>query len=425
MCSSTCESVGDLAAFACPSPLPLRRTELHPCTDLSQRLTVILNTSPTTAHPSTRLIEEVVSSFALVPGLLACRLIIVADGFKLRGKYSLKQGAVTEELAVGYSRFLSRLSLLTRLPHSPLAGAELLVLEQHHGCAHGFRCALRRVTTQFVLPVQHDRPFLRSVDLSLVLRAMDEYAATVHYVGLPTAVSLMHEDKICSRGFSQAFFRERSITFEGLRLLPLAAFLDSSHLARVDWYWERVFGPLRHARLPRGCFLEDTMGQAQLRELREGGGDTHSWYGTYLLMSSPAVVAHLDGHDSRAGSSSWFKWRFVTSHTSDEQWDAIESALEVHGVGCFEMWAERVDGYAELEATSTAEYCSSKTRRREGCSHDSSSETEGAAQVPDAVCGEFDASDSTDSVPATSRAAEGGGGGGGAQRRAVDERSVD
>jgi hypothetical protein len=327
------------------SPL-VRHTE--PRSSLVDQLTVVINTSPATAHPTTRLIEEVVASFALVPGLSECRLIVVADGFKLRARYALKQGAVTEELSVAYSRYLRRLAALTRMRDSPLAGAELLILDKHHGCAHGLRRALSRVKTPFVLPIQHDRPFMNTFNLFGVLLAMQTLCDTVHYVGLPTALSLWHEMRVCSRGLSQSFFRERTCEMASVRFLPLAAFLDSSHIARVSWYMERVFGPTRHARLPRGCFLEDTLGQEQLRELRELGSSTHSWYGTYLLHSGldqQALVSHLDGHDSRAGRSDWSKWCFSASHTTDEQWAVREMACapDMDWV----LFAERLFGYAD------------------------------------------------------------------------------
>jgi hypothetical protein len=122
---------------------------------LAPLLTVVLNTSPCTSHPCTRLLEEVAASFTHVPGLLACRLLLVADGFKLRERTRVKSGAVTAAVADGYARYLARVECLTRTRGSPLHGAELLALQLRHGCCHALRRGLARVTTPYVMVVQH------------------------------------------------------------------------------------------------------------------------------------------------------------------------------------------------------------------------------------------------------------------------------
>lgn len=350
-------------ATVCPIPAapigrPESRCDAHADVDLPSLLTVVLNTSPGVSNPSTRLLEEVLASFALVPGLLSCRLIIVADGYKLREKAALKKGAATPAISVAYEHFLTRVDSLTRSPHSHLRGAELLALEQRHGCAHAFRRGLSRVTTPFVMAVQHDRPFVRPVDACELLRAfLAPGGEGVHCIALPTALSAGYEDRSVSRGLPRAFFRERTREVAGLRLVPLAAFLDSTHIARCAWFRERVFGPARHAPLPRGAFLEDTMGQAQLRELRDGGSATHEWYGTFVLNNPGlgAVVAHLDCHDRFSGSGSWAKWRWHAAHTPEERWAELEDAplsplhCRTHPGGPPRLASPRVPGFGEEE----------------------------------------------------------------------------
>ena len=51
---------------------------------MSQLLTVVLTTSPVSAHPSTAMLEEVIGSFALAPGLRSCATVLVCDGVKLK-----------------------------------------------------------------------------------------------------------------------------------------------------------------------------------------------------------------------------------------------------------------------------------------------------------------------------------------------------
>lgn len=52
--------------------------------DLRSLVTITLNTSPVPCHPSTRLLEEIVASiFAHSPEVAGCRIIIIADGYKV------------------------------------------------------------------------------------------------------------------------------------------------------------------------------------------------------------------------------------------------------------------------------------------------------------------------------------------------------
>ena len=60
---------------------------------LHQLLTVIITTSPISTHPSTAMLEEVVGSFALVPGLRSCPTVVVFDGYKVKDQPRYRSGA--------------------------------------------------------------------------------------------------------------------------------------------------------------------------------------------------------------------------------------------------------------------------------------------------------------------------------------------
>ena len=162
-------SGGDALLAPTPPPpaddVPLRPFWGHaastaPCSPataafLAQHLTVVVNTSPCSAHPSTRMLEETCASLALAPGLAACRLLLVFDGFKLRDRLRVKRGVVTPDVAAAYERYAARVELLTRTPGSALEGAHVLRLAEHHGCAHALRRGLARTHTPYVFVVQH------------------------------------------------------------------------------------------------------------------------------------------------------------------------------------------------------------------------------------------------------------------------------
>jgi len=310
------------------------RTSVHHAQppELPGLLTLLLNTSPCAGHPSTLLLEEVLASMlAHAPGVAGCRLLVLADGVKLHSTTRLKSGQVTPQLAAAYACFLARVQHLCACKGGPLHGAELVALEERHGCAHALRRGLARVTTPYVLVLQHDRALCAPVDVASLVAALEEAPGDVHSVGLTTSTTVDYQHRIASRGGLPAqLFAPRRVA--GLSLVPLAAFLDSTHVARVEWYKSRVFGRSRSVALPRGCFLEDTFGQWQLREVRERGAEALRSHGVYLYEQTEPCVLHLDGHDSLSSSPEWRKWRHAERHTPQAQLELLEStgALPQH-----------------------------------------------------------------------------------------------
>jgi hypothetical protein len=160
------------------------RDELHAL------LTVVVQTSPAPSNPSTRLVEEVLASLQHA-GITGVKVIVVCDGHKPVEKehWQLKRGVVTPALAKQYVDFRKRLSYASvHMPSSVMYGTDVMCLRDHHGCAHALRRALERVTTPYVLPVQHDRPFMGPVDALAVIRAM-QAAPDVTCVNFKTRAS--------------------------------------------------------------------------------------------------------------------------------------------------------------------------------------------------------------------------------------------
>ena len=358
---------------------------LHP-----DRLTIVLTTSPIKTHPSTRLIEEVFESIAVLAGLGDCRKIIVADGVKVREHDKFRSGICTPEAMSNYRHYLSRLEALTKTEGSPLRGAELLVLDERHGFAHALRRGLMRVATPFVLVAQHDRSFVRPVEVSHVLDVMETAnehtvctdSGRVNYVGFPTTTTLSHRSYVASkyglavepvtrdvpdpkvdgskpgRSGTNDQLRTNDERPSTLKLLPLVQFYDSMHVASTRWYLSRVFGRSRYVNLPRGGFIEDTLGQHMLRTVREecvgprasdadAVARAHAAFGTFVYQddSMETKCGHIDGHDVLTAKGSCRKYGFGYSHTSEERWREIEGgAGHAHwGEGTYET----VTGYRD------------------------------------------------------------------------------
>ena len=136
---------------------------------LKERLTVLLVTSPIVSHPSTELLDKVVSSFQFVTDLNSCKLIILADGVKC-GKFRPKRGSVTNEMFSNYSSYLDKIDgkIGSAEEGSLWSRTSLVRMTEHLGFGHVVYHGLRMCQTEYVMVVQHDHPFsfsFRSISL--------------------------------------------------------------------------------------------------------------------------------------------------------------------------------------------------------------------------------------------------------------------
>lgn len=269
---------------------------------LADRMTIIITTSAVRSNPRTDLLRTVVGSFSRARGLAGCRIIIVADGPKLKpsGLYRPKQGFVDDDGLVRYDQFKENVSRLCGHPEEPyFRRAELLALDRRMGFGFAVKAGLERATTELVMVVQHDRMFLRQVDLQHAVRCFDNHPE-VNYFMLPTKTTARYRrtcrirmgldtapyvirqpcgpgcrsggstdaaatDSPCSppsggatRGGAEGSTDPSDLSDH--RLVPLLFWFDSTHVARRDAYlrivyenWEEPQGK-HHVR--RGDFIE-------------------------------------------------------------------------------------------------------------------------------------------------------------------------
>jgi hypothetical protein len=356
-------------------------------------------------------LEEVFASIARFAGAGACAKVIVADGVKMRegedATCKFRSGIVTRDAEQKYRHYLRRVKRLTLTPGSVLHGARLMVLEQRHGFAHALRRGIcRAVRTPFVLVAQHDRSFVRAADLAAVVDAMaaanalaplsretpsaDEPSKIrLNYVGFPTSTTATHARHVLSKyALTVVPFEAPTSDFRlptsgsddddattttltrSVALTPLLQFYDSMHVASTRWYLSRVFGRERYCTLPKGGFIEDTLGQLMLRAARSAARlakaeaetnagaakdsdsaseknsenarhssrvvdairEAHRPFGAYVSVASvdpdapgEPVCGHIDGRDSRLADGSNRKFWFEEKHTSEEAWGELES----------------------------------------------------------------------------------------------------
>jgi hypothetical protein len=293
----------------------------------------------------------VVRSLALVDYLPACPKLIICDGYKVRDKSKFRSGEVTEERASAYLKYKLALRELTETPGSIFDGALLLELDERMGFGFAMREGVPLVTTPYMIVVQHDRNFRGSFDLLRLVAAMRRHRSWLHYVGLPTARTIKHAPAVLSKyrlrlfpvvadvhgagapsartedaahqlaldrlvadaaGPAAAAHAAAAHAADGaaqtapddsaarMKLVPMVQWYDSTHVASTAYYRRFVFDR-RAKRVAKGGFIEDKLGQQQLKVILERGMAAHASYGTFILDDGnpEPVVSHLDGHDPR------------------------------------------------------------------------------------------------------------------------------
>ena len=297
---------------------------------LHEEVTIILVTSFTAACPSTALIEATLSSFAFVPGLEQCRLVIVADGFVLSHRRRTKAGRLTEDDAVLYSAYVDALGALvaaadpalpsldrasTRKLPAVLRRASLLRLEGHHGFGWAIKAALESglVTTRHILVVQHDRCFMRTFELARAVGCM-QADDRVRYLLVPTRSTRNHAETMTGRCNAKL----PQIHVNGVRLQQLAFWWDSTHLATADHYLNFVF---RERCVKRGTFPEDTLGKQLLAEVKMRGVGAANRYHAYVWDDLPRQSS-FSANGSQGGGTSSIDEYGVVGHLNGAHWRA-------------------------------------------------------------------------------------------------------
>ena len=271
----------------------------------ADRLTVLITTSPAYTHPSTCLLDQVLATFAEVPYLIECRTIIICDGYRITEELRFKKGRVTEEQALRYEEYKTRLKAHVAENNPLYTNTTILELPQRVGFGFALQKAMPMVTTPYVMVVQHDRSFIKPFDLLGILSSMEAHPI-MRYVLMPMASTMNYHKRMDTKFRLRNVLAGREVSHEGRCFLPLCQFYDSTHIAHVDFYEDFVFG---QRMIPPNGFIEDRVGQLQVRDIRENGMEAHAKYGTYLFGDGfEYLVQHLDGRDTLTeGQFSWHR----------------------------------------------------------------------------------------------------------------------
>ncbi|RHZ46912.1 uncharacterized protein CDV56_101048 [Aspergillus thermomutatus] len=277
---------------------------------ISDRLTVIITTSPAPSNPATDLIASVLKSFQQhCAGLTEARVVVVFDTFeRITSQLRLKKGHASPELAENYELYKNNIKefilhtyhhgqVVSQTPGEAEFGfdgrVELLISQTENrkitfiepavrlGFGLAVRSSLRLVETPYVWVQQHDWALVADIPLEPLLEIMQgsegDDAVPVKYVSFPSvrmkcyAVSPHVTDHPALRELTTSLKRDFVIQSEPekkIPLTPLFFWFDKPHVASTAHYLARVF-PTRLA-MRRGEFIEDKIGQRARTQMKEG-----------------------------------------------------------------------------------------------------------------------------------------------------------
>ncbi|TAD97623.1 MAG: hypothetical protein EAZ97_12185 [Bacteroidetes bacterium] len=226
-------------------------------------LSVIITTSPIKSNPSTKMIDEVITSLNFEDDW---QIIVVCDGYKISEKQELKSGMINEKQAKNYLQYIENLKSICP------PNFEILLREQRCGFAENVYFALKKCIFEFVLVVQHDFVFVQSIDFEALIKK--------YFI----------ENNINYLTFKSNGKDNRSNYIEqNTEILPLLFLYDRNHLVRKSFYLETVFKKYKVKN-----FIEDSFGQFMKTQLKANIAD-FDLFRTYILNSKKNILKHVHG----------------------------------------------------------------------------------------------------------------------------------
>ncbi|KAK4248071.1 hypothetical protein C7999DRAFT_13961 [Corynascus novoguineensis] len=330
-------------------------------------LTLIITTSPTPSAPSTDLLSQILASFREhCRQLTECRVIVVLDTYDhISSTARLKKGHVTAEGARKYVEYKSNVKrlILHEYGSGELGHCEEDLVQEYDEAEFGstayaqqtntvpltvtktedgritfieplqrlgfglaVRSALRLTETPYVWIQQHDWALVSDIPLRPLLAIMrqhsqpdeahlDRFGAVkvpIKYVCFPSVrmVEYARSDHVMQfpalRALTNLHKQNFTVPSETgnatkIPLTPLFFWHDKPHVAETEHYLAQVF-PTR-ASLPRGAFIEDTIGHRARTEMKDGQWRKWACWLYYPDEGKQLCMRHLKGRTWRGAEA--------------------------------------------------------------------------------------------------------------------------
>jgi hypothetical protein len=350
-------AAGDMTADEAPHVAAPAATA--PVTDAELLTVIITTSPTPSAPSTELLSQIIASFREHCPELVRCRVILVLDTYdRISSKARLKKGHVTAEGASNYAEYKEKAKRLI-LDEYAAAGTEqyceqdllddygeaefgstayaqhtnivplaitktedgrVVFIEplQRLGFGLAVRSALRLTKTPYVWIQQHDWNLISGIPLRPLLTVMQQqsqHAAAdlddletvqvpVKYVCFPSIrmVQYARSDHVMQFPALRAltYLHKQNFTVRGedggtakIPLTPLFFWHDKPHVAETKHYLAQVF-PGR-AAMPRGAFIEDTVGHRGRTEMKDGQWRKWACWLYYPDEGKQLCMRHLKG----------------------------------------------------------------------------------------------------------------------------------
>ena len=255
---------------------------------------IIISSSWIPTHPSTYMVKTVVDSIVMITGLHpATPIFITVDQFRLNvGNVNITQ---IQERSRSLDQYVLNLyNLYLKDPY-----VHVLPLMTHSHIAGSVAKALGIIKKQYSLTkylyyLQHDFNFVKTVDHSMLVRAM-ETRDEINYIlflksGLKRVKSCGNESTIDLDTLDHVPRNDTNINPNSTKrlLLPTATYSDNNHFVRFDWYKETIESLISLARPP-----EDPLQKRARDGCRSGKS-----MGLYAYDEG-YLIRHLDGRTTQ------------------------------------------------------------------------------------------------------------------------------
>jgi hypothetical protein len=277
------------------------------------------------------MLDTVILSLDLIMGCQSCQKIIVCDGYVVSPIEAHKSGKIDVTTESHYKGYLEAIQF--KVAEGTYSNTMVVIQSERYGFAQNVKMMLDLVKTRYVMILQHDQCFVRSVNAIGAINVMNSHS-DINYIGFIASSEQTYESILKSqfKNFyedlltdSNQYFKRQgysvytavkaafplhaaspllitNIARYKLPLLPLVFWYDKPHIGRTDYYKNYVFG-IEHVDYSSGKssfvtnFIEDSFGQIQRNNIKRQGVAAFNNYGSYILYDDPSRVAtvHLNG----------------------------------------------------------------------------------------------------------------------------------
>ena len=249
-------------------------------------LDVIITTSMIPSHPSTEHIDGVMNSLKLINLPERCNIIIACDGT-----------LADETYGPGYLRYLEILNKKYRDTDNVIIAAVPTNFE--HGLTHNVKYAFNYVSSDYVLVLQHDLPFIREFDIKEVIKDM---------ANIPQLKNIRFNKRKNILDGCEKWTKGRKLDLYGnvvkggkYEYISTPCWSDNNHLTTSHHYREVVLEECTNNYAMETQIYNGSLKKVYDTDDIEGTKRAHNRYGTYIFDSidSEAYITHTDGYPKR------------------------------------------------------------------------------------------------------------------------------